>query len=198
VRFVCTKLARRFVADNPPADVIDALVNEWRFSGGDIKQVMRTLLTHPTFFAAPPKIKRPFELLTSILRTLNANYDGNPNLIDTLNRMGHRPFGNPTPDGYPDTAEKWNGNMLGRWNLAMGAVTGELPGVSVNLNALDDASCADFDDIPEALACYGRLLLHGDLPPGDVSALSHLWESEQVGRNEMVGALLASPAFQWR
>ncbi|MBI5960851.1 MAG: DUF1800 family protein, partial [Chloroflexi bacterium] len=206
-RFVCTKLARRFISDDPPAGVIDSCVASWQATDGDIRAVVRALLTHPDFETAAPKLKRPFELLVSLIRALGASYDGDADAIERLDRLGHRPFAWPTPDGYPDTAVEWSGNMLGRWNLALDVLGDRLPGVDVDLDELAKAGDASGSQTTW-LQFFGRLFLSRDLdaadqqvlveyafPSGIVPAYSRLTGRQRV---ETLGLLAASPAFQWR
>jgi uncharacterized protein (DUF1800 family) len=190
--FVCTRLVRRFVADDPPATMVDACVTTWRETGGDIRAVVRTLLNHPEFDTAPLRLKRPFELLVSLLRATGARYDGNDDLIYRLDRLGHRPFAWPTPDGYPDTAVEWSGNVLGRWNLALDAFAGDLPGVEIDVNALAHAGHTGQDTI-DWLQFFARLFLSRDL---DVSEYNTLLEfvSGDTDRLQLLGLLAATPS----
>lgn len=202
-RFVCTKLVRRLVADDPPASIVDACVTAWQQTGGDIRAVVRAVFTHPDFDQAPPKLKRPLELVVSLLRATNATYNGSADLVNRLDQLGHRPFAWPTPDGYADTAVEWSGNMLGRWNLGLDALRGKLPGVKIDLKNLAKAGDAD-DDVDGWLQFYGRLLLKHDLDAEDAAALRAFAygnadaEPDYDQRVQMLGLLVSSPAFQWR
>ena len=205
VRHVTTKLARRFVADDPPAELIAACSETWTATGGDMRAIVRTMLSHPAFAAAPPKLKRPFELLVSLLRATGAHYNGDVRLIDRLDSLGHRPFGWPMPDGYPDTADQWIGNMLGRWNLALDALDGSLPGVQVDLRGLQEAGELK-NTLDSTLPFFSRLFLSRDLDAPDAAALREFVlnaNNQQTALNHgqlvtLAGLLAASPAFQWR
>src|SRR5687768_316937 len=70
-RFIATKLARRFVSDDPPASLVDRAAETFRRTDGDIREVVRTLVTSQEFFASAAyraKVKSPFELVVSALR----------------------------------------------------------------------------------------------------------------------------------
>ena len=54
-QFVCTKLARRFVADDPPPTLVASCTDTWQGTNGDIRSVLKTLFTHPEFVSAPPR-----------------------------------------------------------------------------------------------------------------------------------------------
>jgi uncharacterized protein (DUF1800 family) len=207
--FVCGKLVRRFVADDPPPDVTAACIQTWRSSNGDIPSILRTLFTHPDFDNAPPKFKRPFELAVTLLRATGAKYDGNVSLVERLDDMAHRPFSNPTPDGYPDVIEKWSGNMLPRWNLAIDAFNGDISGVDIDCRDLAKRGGVE-NDARETLRFFGRLLLHHNLPEQDEAIIENVASQQWGGlpdlntddgwtnMRELIGLLGASDAFQWR
>jgi uncharacterized protein (DUF1800 family) len=206
-RYVCTKLARRFVADDPPQAIVNAAVQAWQQTDGDIKAIVRAIFTHPDFDNAPPKLKRPFELLASILRATNANYDGDYGLIQRLETMGHRPFNWVTPDGYPDIAAAWQNNLYHYWKLEQDAPQDRLPGTDINLWGIADHVDVDDDD-EDMLGFFGRLLLKRDLDATEREALrAFLRENGRLDlkddddRNHMqytLGLLMSSPAFQYR
>ena len=207
--FVCGKLVRRFVGDDPPAGITAACVETWRGTGGDIRAVMRTLLAHPEFDQAPLKFKRPLELAVSLIRATGARYNGAQILVDRLEDMAHRPFGNPTPDGYPDIAEKWSGNMLPRWNLGLDAFTGALPGVDIDCEDLARRGGVDGDS-RATLRFFAGLLFQRRLPAQDEATLVNFATREWGGMPDLgsgegwtqmrtlLGLMAASDAFQWR
>ncbi len=194
-RFICTKLARHFVADDPPTLLVDDLVRVWeshspseRGGVGPIRPVLRTLFTHQAFWEAPPKLRRPFELLTALLRIGHARYNGDAALINLLESMGHRPFNWPTPDGYPDIARAWSGDLLERWNLALDAAHNRLPGVTLDAwDALAEAGGAR--TTAEKQRFFAGLFysyLPADMPP--------LADNPR----DSLALLLAAPTFQWK
>lgn len=195
-RYISSKLVRRFVADDPPESIIDDCVQVWTATQGNIREIVRTILTHPEFDNAPPKLKRPFELLTSLLRVTNASYSGNRGLINRLEQMGHRPFGWATPDGYPDTAVEWTGNMLGRWNLGLEAFTDDLPGIGINVNDLRNS--VESAETADVIRFFGRLFLKRDLSATDETELLGFMNAVDNDLSMTLGLLTASPAFQWR
>lgn len=119
-RFISTKLARRFVADDPPSALVDRVARRFMETGGEIREVMRALVLSPEFEASEAgKVKTPLEFVVSAFRRIGASPQ-NPNLlIRTLNQMGQRPYGAVPPTGYPDTAGDWmsSGALLARLNL---------------------------------------------------------------------------------
>ena len=79
-------------------------------SSGDIKTTLKALFTDKEFFAPENyrgKIKTPFELAISSIRTLGADTNGGPAMLAMLNKLGEVPYGYQAPTGYPDMAEDW-------------------------------------------------------------------------------------------
>ena len=194
-QFVSTKLVRRFIADDPPPAIVDACVDTWRETDGDIRAICRTILNHPEFETAAPKLKRPFELVVSLLRLTNARYDGNDALIYQLEQMGHRPFGWTTPDGYPDTATEWNGNLLQRWNLCLDFFNNTIPGVRVDIDNLIKVTQQQTGE--DAFTTLARHFLGGKRDEAQINQLVDFVQSED-DLTAALGLLAASPAFQWR
>ena len=151
-RFIATKLARRFVADDPPADVVAAASRTFQQTGGDIREVLRTIFKSPQFRSPDvyrAKIKKPLELIASALRAVDTEIvdgeiffgrlalsDGavNPSF---LVQMGERLYSYEAPDGNPDVSAAWmNSNaLLVRLDFANAVATRRLPGVKINLTA---------------------------------------------------------------
>ncbi len=74
-RFIATKLVRRFVADDPPPALVERAAKTFRKTSGDLREVMRTILTSREFADAAAfraKTKSPFEFVASVLRATNA------------------------------------------------------------------------------------------------------------------------------
>ncbi len=133
-RFISTKLARRFVSDTPPASLVDRAAATFTRTDGDIREVVRTIVTSPEFFsqaAFRSKVKTPFELVTSALRALNAVPDPTPRTARVIAQLGQPIFGKETPNGYPDVADAWlnTGAILNRINFGTMAVSGQVPGI---------------------------------------------------------------------
>ncbi len=108
-RFVATKLARHFVADDPPAPLVDALANRFRASDGDLSALADALFSHELTWQSttPPKFKRPEELVLSAHRVLKLPVVQAERLNTVLAQMG-QPVGRaPSPQGWPDRTEDW-------------------------------------------------------------------------------------------
>jgi uncharacterized protein (DUF1800 family) len=152
--FISLKLCRHFVADDPPASVVDRTAQTFRESHGDIRSVLRTILTSPEFnspAAFRAKVKSPFELVASSLRTLGAETDGGAPLLGLIMRMGQPLFQYQAPTGFPDRGSSWinTGTLLGRMNYSMALAANRIRGTQLDLESLtpSDDSQAVWDQL---------------------------------------------------
>jgi uncharacterized protein (DUF1800 family) len=139
--FISLKLCRHFVADNPPASVVDRAARTFAKSQGDIPAILKTILTSPEFnspAAFRAKVKSPFELVASSLRTLSAETDAGAPLMGSIMRMGQPLFQYQAPTGYPDRASNWinSGTLLARMNFSMALAANRIKGTQLDLQAL--------------------------------------------------------------
>ncbi len=146
-RFVATKLVRRFVCDDPLADVpalVDRVAADYRVRDGDLRSMVRTILTSPEFAAAfgrfGGRYSRPIDYCARAIRALGAepaHFDAlavfttsrrGRSAAGLLPLAGQLPFYWPTPDGYPDVKVAWasSSGLLARWNFALDLV-GSVP-----------------------------------------------------------------------
>ena len=140
-RFIATKLARRFISDDPPPAVIDRAANVFLKTDGSIRETLRAIITSKEFFSSTAyraKMRSPLEYVAAAMRALNAETDADRRVIDAIGRMGQPLFGRITPDGYPDRADVWfsSGAMVARFNFASALATNRLKGTTVNVEAL--------------------------------------------------------------
>ena len=137
-KFVATKLARRFVADNPSSALVERVAATFTKTDGDIRETLRAIFTSPEFNsteARRAKIKTPFELAISAVRTLGGETDGRPQFHGWISKMGEPLYMYQAPTGYPDTSEHWvnTGALLERMNFALALVSNRIPGTRVDL-----------------------------------------------------------------
>lgn len=212
-RFIATKLCRRFLADTPPAEAVDAAALTFTATGGDLREVVRTvLLSAQLFESADAKVRRPIELLAAAVRALptSGSTDAARSLLRGTKLLGQVPFNWPAPNGYPDSAGAWinTNGLLGRWNLLLRLAGGGAPGVRIDwLPWVRSAAVATPAQLVDALT---DRLLHRTLLTADRSDLiahaaaggsgtARLPVSTLANRAPEVAALLLdSPYFQWR
>jgi uncharacterized protein (DUF1800 family) len=197
-KFICTKLARRFIADEPPQEIIEKASQIFLQTKGDIKSVLHVILFDGLAFAQP-KYKRPTNFMLSTLRMLNVETDGiaiNRHLL----RMGQGYFNHPTPDGYSDHSQIWQGNLMPRWQFAFELIRNEIKNTKHNLQNLLDVLLTenlqeDIDSISSLLlGAPLERLIRDQLIDSVTSAGANTDEALQI----ITASLIASPAFQWR
>ena len=138
-KFIATKLVRHFVSDDPPPALVDRVAQTFTKTDGDIREVLKAIFLSPEFNSADAyraKVKRPFELAISAVRTLGADTNGGPQMHQWIARMGQPLYGFQTPNGYADVAENWvnTGALLERMNFGLALVSNRIPGTRVDLS----------------------------------------------------------------
>jgi uncharacterized protein (DUF1800 family) len=127
--FLAIKLCTRFISDNPPQSIIDAVKNSlhqnWQ-APNQIKLAMEILLKSSEFFNTwGEKIKRPFERAVSAMRQMGFSYDFNPTKNDSssifwgFSNSGQNLFFWTSPNGYPDSKSSWLGasSIMSTWRF---------------------------------------------------------------------------------
>ncbi len=206
--FVSTKIARRFVSDDPPAALVDRLTATFQQSGGDVRSILGTLFAADEFWSAPPKFKQPFEYVVGVLRALNFHITNNRHFLRGLSApleaMGHIPFTWPSPNGFPDVQDEWIGSLLERWNIALAAVTDQIPGARMDFAPILDLMNASgvAMNLDAMLDFMGLYLFGRALTNDEHAAAVDFARSSAADLQTQVAAgtalLLASPAFQYR
>jgi uncharacterized protein (DUF1800 family) len=120
--FICTKLVQKFVADQPPARLVDDCSGTFLRSDGDMRSVLKTIL-YSAEFRDPAhrqnKVRTPLELVIASVRNLEGDTDGQ-NLWNWIANMGQIVFQNAIPTGYAEVGDEWTGTnqLLQRWKWA--------------------------------------------------------------------------------
>jgi uncharacterized protein (DUF1800 family) len=184
-RFIALKLARRFIADDPPPSIVNKAAEAFSRSDGDIPTVLRTLIDSPEFFSPETyqaKVKKPLEFVASALRTTGAEVRLSHQLLRYLGRMGEPLFLALPPTGYPDVAASWTSPdmLLTRMNFATDLIANRIPGSRLRLEALSDKDS------------YARLIAPDALSTATRSALA------ETEGSQAIALLMAAPEFQRR
>ncbi|MGH9928874.1 MAG: DUF1800 domain-containing protein [Pyrinomonadaceae bacterium] len=175
-KFVATKLVRHFVSDNPPAGLVDRVAATFTKSDGDIRETLRAIFFAPEFNSAEAyraKIKRPFELTISAIRTLGGETTGGPQLHQWIARMGEPLYGFQTPNGYSDTAESWvnTGGLLERLNFGLTLASNGIPGTRVDLKQFVGNAGGQSLNKTQIMDRFLDLIVAGDITPKTKEAL---------------------------
>jgi uncharacterized protein (DUF1800 family) len=131
---IAYQLSQRFVADEPPASLVDRAAKTFLSTKGDIREVVRTILTSPEFFSVDAyraKVKTPLEFVVSAMRASGAVIQNAQPVIGQLRQqLGMPIYGCQPPTGYSMTADAWvnTGALLSRMNFSLQLVNSALPG----------------------------------------------------------------------
>ncbi len=210
-QFICTKLVRFLVADQPPEAIVKAAVDAWGKTKGDLRAVVRAILTHPEFHAAPnvmTKAKTPFEFVVSALRVTGADVQRADALLARLADMYQEVYRCEDPTGYSDRAVDWMdpGVLAVRWQFGADLLAGRIPGVKVDASPLLGES-RQKPEVWEFALVDGLLAGHA---PGTLTLAPLRKRVNEVRRNErtlrpqerqrefnvLATLLLGSPEFQ--
>ncbi|RVT99762.1 DUF1800 domain-containing protein [Mucilaginibacter limnophilus] len=161
-KFICKKLAIRFVSDNPPKTLINRMATTFKLKDGDIKEVLLTMVSSPEFWSTNSvrqKIKSPFELAIGATRTLNAKIIQPYQLYSWISKMGEKRYYYQAPTGFPDKGNYWinAGSLLTRMNFSIALASNRIPGVKVDLPALNNYH--EFGNQQNALIHYSKIIL---------------------------------------
>jgi hypothetical protein len=197
-KFISTKLARRFIADDPPQQLIEKAAQTFLNTKGDIKSVLRVILLDGLPLTQP-KYKRPANYVLSALRMLNVETDAAA-LHDHLLRMGQLYFNWTTPDGYPDYGGAWQGNLMPRWQFAFALIRNEIKNTKHNLNSLLDVSLTGIlqDDVDSITSLLLGVPSERFARDGLIDTVRATGATDEETLQIIAASVIASPAFQWR
>ena len=162
--FISTKLATRFVSDQPAKTLIDKMAKTFLSTNGDIKEVLITMVNAPEFWsknALREKTKSPFELAISAVRSLNANVNQPYQLFSWINKMGQKIYYYQAPTGFPDRGQYWinTGSLLNRMNFGLALASKKIPGITFDLAALNNNH--EPESAEAALIVYSKMFMPG-------------------------------------
>jgi Protein of unknown function (DUF1800) len=198
---VCTKLARRFVSDAPPAALVDTLAQTFLDNDTEIVPVLRALFASEAFRSAVgQKTKRPLEDVVSTARALGVTVRPSPDanartLRDAAAELGQAPMGWGPPNGFPDVARVWlsSSRLLGSWNYHWDVLEGRYDGwltpAADAVAQLDDGSAATVGALVDAVT---ERLIWQRMRPADREAViefTGMAENDPVGEGEQLTTL---------
>ncbi|MBV8514248.1 MAG: DUF1800 domain-containing protein [Acidobacteria bacterium] len=213
-KFISTKLARRFVSDNPSPELVARMAKEFQSSDGDIRAVVKTMIYSPEFWSRETyraKVKTPFELVVSTARALGTDVDTPMPLVQWTGRIGEPLYQCQPPTGYSDKADAWvnTGALLNRLNYSLALASNKVRG-----SRSDTASLLGVDgsggDPKAALDRAVQVFLGGQSSPTTVETLQQQLDSPQILQAKLddpikrvdlgvvAGLVLGAPEFQRR
>jgi uncharacterized protein (DUF1800 family) len=109
-KHLATKLARHFVADEPPAQLVGRLASAYLDNNGELMPVYEALISAEASWAEPlAKYKTPHDFVISAMRALDHVPEREAQLIGVMTQLGQPPLRPGSPAGWPDTAAHWDG-----------------------------------------------------------------------------------------
>jgi uncharacterized protein (DUF1800 family) len=212
-QFISTKLARRFVSDNPPASLVARMTKTYQKSNGDIREVMRTMIYSPEFWsreAYRAKVKTPYELVVTSVRALGTDVDTPMPLVQWVGRIGEPLYQCQPPTGYSDKAETWvnTGALLNRLNFSLALAGNKVRGSRSDVPAVLGSDSGD--DPKATLNRALQVFLGGQAASATVETLEKQLENPQgvqaklddpvkpVDLGVVTGLVLGAPEFQRR
>ncbi|MGH8315559.1 MAG: DUF1800 domain-containing protein, partial [Steroidobacterales bacterium] len=145
-RHIALKLARHFIADDPPQDSVDRLAKAYTTSDGNLSRVYTALIAEDAAWnPAPAKYETPSEFVVATLRALAIDPPEGKKLVGSYETLGQRMYSPGSPAGWPDTARDWDGAdaLMKRveWSLAVAERTASLRDArQVATDALGDSA----------------------------------------------------------
>jgi len=218
-KLVSTKLALRFVSDNPPATLVDRMARTFLKKDGDIREVLKTMLNSPEFWGEDDyraKVKTPLEFVVSALRVTQADITDARALTQQLQRMGMPLYGMQPPTGYSMKADTWinSSALLERMNFALALSTGRLKGVRVDSErwlAREPGSLpVEAPASQQTLDALESCLLEGEVSEQTHRTIAARLDDPEISQRKLddparapnvsliAGLLLGSPEFQKR
>jgi uncharacterized protein (DUF1800 family) len=208
--FIARKLATRLVSDAPPEALIARAAATFTRTDGDIREVVRSIVTSPEFFAPAAfraKVRTPAELVLAMRRALAGGADNTPATVLLMTELNQSPWGKETPDGWPETGAPWmsSGSMFNRIAVAMRAAAGEIPSLSPDSSATwREVSAMPFDS---QVAAVIRIILAGNVSRETRAALESarpaaaadaVANASGQSLRDLLTVALSSPEFQRR
>jgi len=110
-RHISTKLARHFIADEPPREVVERLTHTWLDSRGNLPRVYQALIESPEAWREPlAKFKTPADYIYSSHRALAIPLAEKRRALQAFEALGQRNLMPGSPAGWPDTSADWDGS----------------------------------------------------------------------------------------
>ncbi|MEO8259012.1 MAG: DUF1800 domain-containing protein [Acidobacteriota bacterium] len=186
-RFIATKLVRRFVSDTPPPALVERAAGRFRQTDGDLREVMRTILTSPEFLSVEAyraKVKTPFEFMVSTIRATGAEVQDGLPLVRAMQQLGMPLYACQPPTGYRDTADVWmnTGALVSRMNIALSVAANQMRGVSIASQSL-----------PTDSRGVAEVILNGDVSEATLATIAKATTAPQ-----MLALAVGAPEFQRR
>jgi uncharacterized protein (DUF1800 family) len=190
--FISKQIAQYFVADDPPAALVEAMAKTFQRSDGDIAAVLRTLFESREFAASlGKKFKDPMHYVVSASRLVldGTTIPSAEPMVRWVNAQGEALFGHLTPDGYPLAASGWasSGQLSRRFEIARAIGAGNA------VRFVRELGMPPTPEIPDADSPLYAVAIRPQLSTTTLAAIA-----QGKSPQERNAFLLASPEFNYR
>jgi uncharacterized protein (DUF1800 family) len=192
---IAYELAQRFVSDTPPPALVDRAAKRFLDTKGDLREVTRTIIESPEFFAEDAyraKVKTPLEFVVSAVRATGAVVSNPQPLIAELRTLGMPLYGCQPPTGYSMTADAWvnTGSLLNRMNFALQLVGGQINPGPPGPRAGGAGAAAARNGQPPRLGGPGPRTF-GPRGPIQIDLTTLAPDTSEQSRTNLIGSMLA-------
>jgi len=104
---IATKLARHFVADDPPTALVQRITDRYLATNGNIPELMRVIVESPEAWQGLTKLRTPLDFVCASVRAVNPSPDQWSRIEPVMNGLGQPMWNAPSPKGWSDLASDW-------------------------------------------------------------------------------------------
>lgn len=176
-RHLATKIARHFIADDPPKDIVARLAQTYLQSGGNLGALTRAVVQEPAAWQPLSKIRNTEDYLLAVWRGLNLTQLESKWIKTAYDYLGQVPYSADSPAGWGDTASDWAGPDA----------------VMKRINWLEALSHRLPDNDTTDLVGFGQKILGGLFNGATAAAMTRA-----ASRPQALAILLASPEMMRR
>jgi uncharacterized protein (DUF1800 family) len=201
---ISKRLCQRFVADDPPAGLVERLADVFLRSDGDLREVVKALFGSAELWAeafGSGKPRTPFEFVVATLRAAGAEVQNPRAVRAAFGDMGMPLYACNPPTGYGNRGAEWlnPSSQLYRMNFALDLAAGAVSGVTADVRALIREGGGDPDNPRSAAEAINREVFGHTLTSATLASASSVDTSGPVAVPVRVaGLLFASPEMQVR
>jgi uncharacterized protein (DUF1800 family) len=195
-KFIALKMTRWLLQYDPAPTTVMAVADAYTQTGGDIRAMIRVILTPANLQAAPAKYRQPYQLVLAALRATKPTITNGAAISSTQQRILGQPlFEWEDPDGYPDSVYWWAGTILQRWNFAS-----YLAGLATG-NVIVDVAPLMAAGTPAGITqVISKRAFGGDMPAAVKAQVVAYLSAAAISTTrvrEAFALALSSNAFQW-
>lgn len=175
-KFLARKLCLYFHGQLPSETLEEKIADIYIAKKGEIKPMLREVLSAEHIAASPLMLKRPFHYAMGLIRHSSASISGVWSIQDLLYELAQHPFAWAAPNGYPMDAARWRSGMLSRWHAAYRVFTDE--GL-YDLQVTRASLLKDAKRVDDVLSRIDKVMLQGEMTTANKNYIK-----AQLGTNQ--------------